>query len=117
MSRPSAEVRIAVLETRLKMADDARELQAKEYERRLDDLNHEHKRNIERNAAFVSRELHDALDQSLRTLIGSTEAKLDAKLNAMDSRFNKVTSKVYTGVGILIALQFVAEAAVLLWKR
>jgi len=37
----------------------ALELQAKEYERRLDELNHAHTKAALRDATFVTRELHD----------------------------------------------------------
>ena len=43
-----------------KSVEKALELQAREYERRLDDLNHAHKQAVETQATFVSREVYDA---------------------------------------------------------
>lgn len=58
-------VKIAVLEERIRGREEALQLQASEYERRLDDLNHEHDKNKERNAEFVRREQYDATLNSL----------------------------------------------------
>lgn len=50
----------------------ALELQAREYERRLDELNHSHSLAAERYAQYVSRELHDRefsrVDKDIATL-------------------------------------------------
>ena len=50
---------IAVLTERLRGVETARELQAKEYARRLEELNHAHREAKERNALFVTREAYD----------------------------------------------------------
>lgn len=47
---------IAVLRTKLCAGDEARKLQASEYERRLTELNHAHKQQLDRNAEYISRE-------------------------------------------------------------
>ncbi len=47
---------VAVLQTELKCGRDARDLQAKEYERRLQDLNHAHEQQEKRNSEYVARE-------------------------------------------------------------
>lgn len=54
------DVRIAVLESRLLAAREAMELQAREYERRLAELNHAHENQAEQNSHFVSRELWES---------------------------------------------------------
>ena len=50
----------------------ALELQAREYERRLDELNHAHKIAATKDGTFVSRELHDRefarVDRDVNTL-------------------------------------------------
>jgi hypothetical protein len=48
--------RLTVLEAKHEAAEKARAVQAIEYARRLDELNHEHARVLERNADFVSRD-------------------------------------------------------------
>jgi hypothetical protein len=50
---PTLDTRIAVLEERVKNREDALRLQAVEYQRRLDDLNHAHQMAQERNSEFV----------------------------------------------------------------
>jgi hypothetical protein len=45
-----------LLKVRANGIEKALKLQAKEYERRLNQLNHAHEQNIERNAEFVSEE-------------------------------------------------------------
>ncbi len=52
-------VRLAVLETRLNGTIENITLQAREYERRLGELNHAHQQQVDRNAEYVSRELWD----------------------------------------------------------
>ena len=52
----SAEIKIAVLESLLQGLRENIALQAKEYERRLTELNHAHQNQIDRNAQYVSRE-------------------------------------------------------------
>jgi hypothetical protein len=114
MSEPTAHdyaVRIAVLETKLTATDEARKLQAVEYERRLAELNHAHSRTREDRAGLVTRELHDALERELRTSIVTTS-------QAVDKRINELSSKVYMGIGIVLTAQFVIGAIVLyLLKR
>ena len=53
-------VRLAVLETRLNGTIENITLQAREYERRLGELNHSHQQQVDRNATYVSRELWDS---------------------------------------------------------
>jgi len=55
----SIEVRLARLEERVKSFDLARELQAKEYARRLDELNHAHERAVADRAGTVTRTVCD----------------------------------------------------------
>jgi hypothetical protein len=52
--------KIAVLNERLVGMETARRLQADEYARRLDELNHAHDQAIARNAHYVTREMWEA---------------------------------------------------------
>lgn len=54
------QTRIAVLEERDRNRDRALALQAAEYERRLQDLNHAHARATEKNAEYLPREIFEA---------------------------------------------------------
>lgn len=59
------EKQIAVLQTELRCMEEARELQAREYERRLGELNHAHAQEIVRNAASVPRELWETRNMQM----------------------------------------------------
>jgi len=59
----------------------ALELQAQEYERRLEDLNHAHAQAVEAQARTVPRELFDAY-------VKETAAREDALVEAQAERFN-----------------------------
>ncbi len=59
VDQPDAAVRIAVLESQIKGLRENIVLQAREYERRLSELNHAHQLQIDRNADYVSREAWD----------------------------------------------------------
>jgi hypothetical protein len=110
-------VRIAVLETRLHAADEARRLQAAEYERRLDLLNHAHQKALEERTVVVSRELFDAgmRESKLLTETVRTESRRDR--DATETRINGLSAKIYTGVGIVMALQVVIYLALEFWKK
>jgi recombinational DNA repair ATPase RecF len=54
--RESHSVRIAVLEQQLRDRDIQLALQAKEYERRLDELNHAHDKQVEDQRTYVSED-------------------------------------------------------------
>jgi ElaB/YqjD/DUF883 family membrane-anchored ribosome-binding protein len=51
---------IAILQERLRSSDEALKSQAREYERRLQELNHAHAQQIARNAEYVPRESFDS---------------------------------------------------------
>jgi len=54
----SDETRLAVLEERLRGMDRALELQAREYDRRLHELNHAHEQAVEVQHTYVTEEVH-----------------------------------------------------------
>lgn len=54
-----------MLRSRLEAADAALLLQNKEYERRLEELNHLHKTAVSDRNQYVTRELHDQLNREL----------------------------------------------------
>ncbi len=60
MTEETLETRITRLEERLAAKETATQLQAKEYERRLTDLNHAHEQAQEKNAEYLPRETWEA---------------------------------------------------------
>lgn len=56
-----------------KLRDKARNLQAKEYERRLTVLNHAHEQNLERNAEFVSKDKFESFRQEFQEYKETTD--------------------------------------------
>jgi hypothetical protein len=63
-----------ILDERIKSMSKALELQAKEYERRLDVLNHENERISEILKQSIPREVFDRFCESVLVRIGATEA-------------------------------------------
>jgi len=88
-------IRVAILETQLEAAQMAMKLQAREYERRLDELNHSHAQQVARNANYVGREVWDL------HVTGN-----DAKFNILSDRLNRfdVTHSRLTGMAIGISI-------------
>jgi|SRR5579859_1036681 len=72
MSDPALVTRVAVLETLVKEKESAIMLQAREYERRLTDLNHAHQRADDMLATYLTQAVYiadkEALDIRLRSL-------------------------------------------------
>jgi hypothetical protein len=110
-------VRIAILETKLHDADDARKLQASEYERRLNSLNHAHQKALEERAAVVSRELFDSGMREVKALVESVRVESRRDRDATEERINGLSSKIYTGVGIVLTLQVVFFLVLEFWRR
>jgi hypothetical protein len=54
------DVRVAVLEEHLRGMETALQLQHEEYQRRLDELNHAHEKQVQDQATYVERRLYDA---------------------------------------------------------
>jgi hypothetical protein len=121
-------VKIAVLEEKVQAAEREKILQAKEYERRLSDLNHAHEQAVKRNAEFVSSELHDAGMRELRTSVKTVEDKADAIAKAVEEKATAITNKteervaalsakVNIGIGIILTLQVLVFVVLEAWKR
>jgi hypothetical protein len=120
-------VKLAVLEERLLRFEDAKKLQAAEYERRLQSLNHAHEQAIERNAEFVSSELHNATLRELRTSVDTVrnetltaaakvkeQAEADVKVQGV--RLEALSAKVNIGIGIILTIQVIIFILVQLWR-
>lgn len=58
------------------------ELQAKEYERRLTDLNHAHDKAMEDRSLFVNKEVYEAAHKELESLITKLQEDMNAVTNS-----------------------------------
>lgn len=74
-------VRIAVLEERLKAMGEALRLQAKEYERRLLDLNHAHEKQVEDQRTYVSLDKYEGFEEKMN----SWQSTMQIKFASMES--------------------------------
>src|SRR5437667_5151568 len=83
---------IEILKVRLEAANEAKQLQAREYERRLMELNHAHAEQVERNAQYVSREAFDLAHQA-------HEAKDDARFRELETRFRLLDRWLWLSIG------------------
>jgi len=77
--------RLIVLEQQIIALDEARKLQAAEYERRLTDLNHSHNRALEVQATYV------------------TEEKFQVKIEAIEEIRRNDIRTIYTAIAVGIA--------------
>lgn len=71
-------VEVAVLKSRLDSSAKALRVQAIEYERRLNELNHAYKRATEDRNQFVTRELHDQIYTDLSGKISTLKSEIDS---------------------------------------
>ena len=100
--------RIATLEAEVKGQDKALAIQSREYERRLQDLNHSHEQAVERYAQFLPREIYEGDGRELRAwrrIIDDERAMNTGQRSAYLSMFSFAMS--------VLALGFVAYG---LWR-
>lgn len=70
-------VKIAILETRVSGLKENIDLQAKEYERRLQELNHAHQIQMDRNAQYISREAFELYSTGVASSTAIRTAEID----------------------------------------
>ncbi len=76
--------------------------QANEYERRLDELNHAHAQQVQRNADFISREVYDSRHGTLMGRVDLIERHAitrdawESHRNAIEVRFANLDSSIDT---------------------
>jgi hypothetical protein len=80
---------IAVIQTKLDNILIAIEKQAKEYERRLQELNHAHQQQMDRNATYIARETYEADGKTM-----------DAKMGALSKQVNDIDTWKQTMNGV-----------------
>jgi sulfur carrier protein ThiS len=126
-----------LLTLRIDLIEDARRLQAAEYERRLEQLNHEHQRATDKERDFLPRqqyeiqrsEQEDKIQLSIKRLIELAplegEAKafrvaletLAAKIQEIEKRLTSMWSYGAGAVGVLTVVIVLINLAIkLIWK-
>ncbi len=97
------EVRLSILETLLTERQKQVDLQAKEYERRLNELNHSYEQQMQRNTDYVLRETwelrHDELMKQVQHHNGYDTEKF-AEIDRWRARLLGVAVGVAVGAGI-----------------
>ncbi len=112
----STEVRLAVLEEQIKASRIEIEKQAREYLRRLDELNHAHSQNAADKINFVSSEKFDGYVENQ----DAWRSKVDTALAVLEGRAGGIglarttaqqqITLLILAVGVMVAL------AVAIWK-
>jgi hypothetical protein len=102
-------VEIAVLKSQLQ--DDARALekQAREYERRLGELNHAHARALETAHNYVTRDIHDQINRELGDRISRNETELVSIRESMATSRGKSTAYAAMAAAVFGVLTFMAS--------
>lgn len=110
MDTESLETRLAVLETIVAERDKARSLQAKEYERRLESLNHEAAKLASMQATYLPREVWEGVAEDIRKDLASLQSHRDQMVGRM--------SVIAILVSLVIGLMFTALNAfvLILWS-
>ena len=103
-------IRIAVLETLVVERERAMTLQAKEYERRLEALNHAHEQQVERNTEYVSREIWDAFKRSTDVRFDSTGETNNKRAEAFDKRVMELEQWRSRSTGVILGAMAVIGA-------
>ena len=104
---------IAVLQERIKGQADAIGLQAKEYERRLSELNHAHAQAVARNELYLPREVYDKAEITRELRISVLKERLDK----MEGRSAGIGLSLSTAISILIGAGAIVGIVVALFMR
>jgi hypothetical protein len=105
--------RVTVLEEQLKAMREAKELQAKEYERRLTDLNHAHERQVEDQATFVSADKFEGFQGEINQWRNTVTITL-ADLAGKSAGIGSARGLVVQVITIVISM---VTIAVIFWSR
>jgi len=110
-------IKLAVLEERIKNSEKSLELQAKEYERRLENLNNEAERlaraTAEMKVTYLSKESYEANHLLLDSKTEQAKITLSEKIlqvqSTLDDKISQLQKLVYIGVGIALLLEALAK--------
>ena len=87
MEHTQHDIDIAILKEKIKSAEKSLEIQAKEYERRLEILNHEAERLKSMQATYIRREMYDREHKYL------------------EDKITSVTKVIWIAVGLFLAVE------------
>jgi hypothetical protein len=97
------ERRITRLEAQLQSSDRALEMQAREYERRLGELNHAHARALEAQNTTVTREVYDINKREMMEWRRVVDSRLDRSAGA-NSFWASVAMSAFALLAALVSL-------------
>ena len=103
MTLTEAQVRIAVLEEKVAAQRQEIASQAKEYERRLTDLNHAHEKQVKDQQTYVSDDKFLGWQGEINTRLGVISGVL-AELQGRSGGVNSARTIVFQIIPMLIAL-------------
>ena len=84
--------RFASIKKQLEMKDEALKIQATEYERRLDGLNHEAARILESQSKSISVDKHEGFSNQVHS-------KIDQATRTMEDKYSGLSKQVYIITG------------------
>ena len=101
---------IARLQVLVVERDKALTIQAREYERRLETLNHAHEQQVERNSFYVSHEIWDAFKRSNDVRFDSTADANNKRAEAFDLRVKELENWRSRSTGMILGAMAVIGA-------
>lgn len=108
-----------ILSTRENLLKDAKELQAREYERRLSELNHAHDEAMENWRTSLPREVFEAFQSEFRTWrdgVNTTMtagAMMPSAIGGLDKRLEAAENALQQAQGALVLIRFMGFAGVI----
>lgn len=100
---PPLEARVAVLEEQIRGMDRALQIQARQYEARLESLNGERARQLEDRANFISRDVYDSSHKDLMDRVLRVEAKITS-IESEHAGASGLFSATSQGIVVIVAL-------------
>jgi biopolymer transport protein ExbB/TolQ len=116
MTEFNPEVEIACIKERLIAGSTALALQAREYERRLEDLNHAHAQAVSVQKTYVTRELHDSIYNELTAKIANLSEKTDQRFSRLETTINKSVGQNATIAATVAAIVGLMGLLLGLWR-
>ncbi len=96
--------RVAVLERTISERERALVMQAAEYQRRLDELNHSHAQQLQRNSDFIGREVWEAHRNAIETRFVGMDISLRTRSDGLDKRINEFDNWRSRMMGIIVGI-------------
>lgn len=99
----SSDTKVAILEERLRALREGIDKQAKEYERRLTELNHAHEKQVQDQATFVSNDRYEGWQGEMNAWRGEMSRKMSL-LEGRSGGVSSVQGVILQVLSMLIAL-------------